>query len=325
MEGTIAVIHTRAEKIGEHVVLIGGTDEGLNGHPHHFGIIGSENVAEIPRGYADIDLLALLNGALPAQIAVGGDVIDDLRQHTAPVDGVGRGQEIAPFRQLLGQLLVGKQLLDPGLGVVEVAHHGTHTHVAALLGDHLQLLNVRHAVLGIEHQDLSLAHILEALQGSLSGVARGGHQNAHRLLLIVLPQRGGEEMGQHLQGHILEGAGGAVPQLQAVGVVVQTAHRSHLGVRELSTAVGRPGISRQLRAGEALQKPVQHIHRPLLVGHILQGLQGISRQAGQHLGSHQTSVRRQSLGNGLSRSHTQIVVSRAQIIHDCLTTLIKLL
>ena len=79
---------------------------------------------------------------LSQQVAVGGDVVDDLGQHTAPVDGVGAGEEVAPLRQFFPQAFVREQRLDAGLGIVKVADHGADAHVGALLGGHLQLLNV---------------------------------------------------------------------------------------------------------------------------------------------------------------------------------------
>ena len=84
------------------------------------------------------------------------------------------------------------------MGVVKVSHHGADADVLAVLGDHLGLLDLGHAVLGIEHQDTGLIHVLEALQRGFAGVAGGGHQDAHCLLLLIFHQRGGKEMRQHL-------------------------------------------------------------------------------------------------------------------------------
>ena len=45
-------------------------------------------------------------------------------------------------------------------------------------------------------------------------------------------------MGQHLKGHVLEGTGGAAPQLQTVGIAVQGPHRGHRRRVKLLRAVG---------------------------------------------------------------------------------------
>ena len=186
------------DKIRKDVVAVGGADQLADGHPHLFGIIGRENVAEVAGGHAHIDGIPFLDPALLQQIAVGGDVVDDLRQDTAPVDGVGGGEKEPPPRQGIPQGRIGKEPFHPCLGVVKIAYHGTDAHVVSLLSLHLKLLDIGDAVLGIEHQDTGLIHVLEALQRGFAGVAGGGHQDAHCLLLLIFHQRGGKEMRQHL-------------------------------------------------------------------------------------------------------------------------------
>ena len=125
------------DKVGEHIVLVGGANQPANGDAHGLGIIGRQDIAEIAGRDAHVDLLPLGNGALLQQITVGGSVVHNLRQHPAPVNRVGRGQEIAPLSQLSRQLFVGEKLFHPGLGIVKIAHHRAYTHVSTLLGHHL--------------------------------------------------------------------------------------------------------------------------------------------------------------------------------------------
>ena len=122
-------------------------------------------------------------------------------------------------------------------------------------------------------------------------------------------------MGQHLKRHILESAGGAVPQLQAVGVVIQRPHRGHRGGVELLRAVGGAGIVRQLLDGKLLQKVLHNVDGPLLVGHALQILQSAARQLGDIAGRQQSAVRRKPLGNGLGGGKTGGCISCAGILH----------
>ena len=217
--------------------------------------------------------------------------------------------------QLLPQLLIGEEALHAGLGVVKVAHHRADPHIGPLLGDHLELLNGGDAVLGIEHQDLGVVHIPEALQGAFSGVAGGGHQDAHRLFLLLLAQGGGEQMGQHLKGHVLEGTGGAVPQLQTVGIAVQGPHRGHRRRVKLLRAVGRVGEVCQLLHGKFIQKQLHHIDRPLLIGHILQLLQGAAGQLGQIYRGQQAAILRQALGDGLGGGELLLPVPCTDVLH----------
>ena len=44
-------------------------------------------------------------------------------------------------------------------------------------------------------------------------------------------------MGQHLQRHVLEGAGGAMPELQHMGLAVELPHRGNLGAVKLAAAI----------------------------------------------------------------------------------------
>ena len=182
VEGPVLVVHAGAEEVRQHVVAVGGADQLVHRQAHALGVVGRQDVAEVAGGHAEVHLVAHGQLAVPDQVAVGGDIVDHLGQDAAPVDGVGGGQEVAPVRQGGPDGLVGEDALHAGLGVVKVAHHGADAHVGAVLGDHLGLLDLGHAVLGVEHQDLGLGHVGEALHGGLAGVAGGGHQDAHRLV-----------------------------------------------------------------------------------------------------------------------------------------------
>ena len=57
---------------------------------------------------------------------------------------------------------------------------------------------------------------MEALHGRLAGVAGGGRQDDHVALHALGLGRRYDEAGQDAEGHILEGGGGAVVQLQHV-------------------------------------------------------------------------------------------------------------
>ena len=105
-------------------------------------------------------------------------------------------------------------MLDAGLAVVEIAAHGPHLHVVSGGGDHLLALDVAHAAIGEQHPDGNAVYALETLQGGLAGVAGGGGENADFLGDALFLLRGGEQLGQHTQRHILKGRGGAPEELQ---------------------------------------------------------------------------------------------------------------
>ena len=58
------------------------------------------------------------------QIAVRGEIVDDLRHKATPVDGVGAAEHDAPIGERLRGLAVGEDALHAGLRVVKVAVHG---------------------------------------------------------------------------------------------------------------------------------------------------------------------------------------------------------
>ena len=192
---------------------------------------------------------------------------------------------------------------------------GAHAHVVPLLGLHLQGLDRRDAVLGIKHQDFGPVHILEPLQGGLAGVPGGGHQDAHGFVLLILDQRGREQMGQDLQGHILEGRSGAMPQLQAIGILRQGFQRRHPGIVKLFPRVAGLGKGRQLLLGEILQKQLHHRHGPLAVGLAPQVLQQGGGELGEDLRGQQAAVPGQALGDGLAGAQANRLISCADILH----------
>ena len=123
-------------------------------------------------------------------------------------------------------------------------------------------------------------------------------------------------MRQHLKGHILEGAGGAVPQLQAVGILVHCAHRGHRRGIEFVRPIGGVGIVSELLHRELLQVVLHHINRPLLIGHGHQVLQGLARQFGDVEGGEQSPVLGQSLGDSLGGGVLNCIVPCADVTHS---------
>ena len=220
------VVGAGVDEVGEHAVVVAGAQQPFDGRTDLLGVPSGQDVAEVARGNAHVDGASGFDLARRHEFGIAGDVIDHLRQQPPPVDGVGAGKGDAVLvQQLLGELLVGKGVLDAGLAVVEIAAHGPHLHVVAGGGDHLLALDVAHAAIGEQHADGDAVYALETLQGGLASVAGGGHEDhelvIERSLLAQLLGAGREEVGQALQGHVLEGTRRPVPQLQDVGALVQ--------------------------------------------------------------------------------------------------------
>ena len=160
-----------------------------------------------------------------------------------------------------------------GLGVVEVALDGADRHVGALLGGHLALLHGADAVPGVKHQDAGARHVLKALQGRLARIPRSGGEDDGLLPAAGFSQGRGEEVGQNLQGHVLKGAGGAVPQLQHIHIFISVLlqrKRRRMFSPEFIGAVSLPHAFLDFRLCKIRQKIGKNPLRPALIGHLLE-------------------------------------------------------
>ena len=158
-----------------------------------------------------------------------------------------------------------KDILHAGLRIIEVPPDGAHPDVAALLCHHLCLLHRRHTPGGIEHHDPGAGHIMETLQRRLTGIAGGGGKD-HHIPGPLLPGGGAHQPGQHRQGHVLEGAGGPVVQLQHIPL-------SHRHQRRQVIAGEFSGIAGPHQPVHILKVRQQHTQNVRRHGHgiLLQG------------------------------------------------------
>ena len=189
------------------------------------------------------------------ELRVGVHVVGDLRHEAPDVDGVGAGEHGAGRGEARPQLGVGKDALDLRLGVVEVAADAGDGHVGAALAGHLQVLDVADLAVGVEDGDAGAGHVGKALEGGLAGVAGGGGHD-HDVLATALA-RHAHQARQHLQRHVLEGAGGAMVELeQPVGA--QRGERGHGGGVEVG-AVGAGDAGGDLVSGVVGEQRAQHV------------------------------------------------------------------
>ena len=208
------VVHAGVDEVGQHVVSVGGAHQFGHRQPHPPGVFPGQYVAEVARGHDEIHRFAQPDLPPKHQIAIGLEIVGHLGGQPPDVDGVGAGQPRAGGRRPAVLLVVGEYVLHAGLGVVEIAPDRANAHVAAGLGDHLGLLHVADAAVGIEYHDPRALDIVEALQRRLAGVAAGGGEDHDLLVHAQLGLGGGDQPGQHGQRHVLEGRGGAAKQLE---------------------------------------------------------------------------------------------------------------
>ena len=107
---------------------------------------------------------------------------------------------------------------------------------------HLVLLHGADAVHGIENDDPCVVNVLEAFERRLAGIAGGGYQNDRFFAVVCLFEGFCQKVRKDLQSHILEGAGGTVPQLEDI----------QLGFAEFGISHGRRVLAAELCGGVRL-------------------------------------------------------------------------
>ena len=98
--------------------------------------------------------------------------------------------------------------------VVKIALYGRDEDVFSLLCSHLETLYLAGAAVWVKYAYAGAVDVRKALQGSLAGIAGGGHEYGDFIVYALLFGRGRKKIGQQLKGEILEGGGGAVEQLK---------------------------------------------------------------------------------------------------------------
>ena len=325
-EITVAVVLAALlEEVRQHVVAVGRADELVDRQTHFLGDVRRKDVAEVARRYADVDLVALCNGACGNHIAVRRNVVRDLRRQTAPVDGVCRGQHHAVLVERCAGILIGEDALYRALCIVKVAADGYNLDVPAFLRYHLQLLHGRYAVHRIVHHNLGARYIVEAVERCLAGVTRCSDQNAGGTGFAGLAQGRSEQVRQHLQRHILERAGRTVPQLEQVLALAQLYHRCGICTAELFIGVGLGRKVRQLLRRKVGQELAENERRAALVIALRKRFPIRVGKRGKRGRAVQAAVRCDTVGDGVCRGNLALLISCAYIIHIFTTSAVVLI
>ena len=197
------------------------------------------------------------------RVAVGGEIINDLRQKAAPVNGVCAGEQHAVFIELFADFRICKNTLHAGLCVVKIALDCAHRNVFALLRVHLALLHGADALIRIKHENFGVGYVAEALQRRLTRITGGGHENHSRFIAVCLFQRPGQQMRQKLQSHIFKGAGRPVPQLQKSLAALRNAVKRRRTAGKFLFGIGTFHAFTDFLRGKLRQKIGQNAGGPL--------------------------------------------------------------
>ena len=99
MELSADIVRSRFDKIAQHVIRIGRTNQFAHGKSHFAGIIPRQNIAEISARHHKIHFVAVFNLFGRQQIAVRRKVIGNLRRESSEIDGVRARQFNTPAEQ----------------------------------------------------------------------------------------------------------------------------------------------------------------------------------------------------------------------------------
>jgi hypothetical protein len=274
-------VHAGAPRAVQDVVLVGGDRQPLRRQAHALGGIAREHVAEVAGRHRE--------GHRPARAAErrrGDEIVGQLGDDAAPVDGVD-GRQLHAVAE--GQIV--EHGLHQRLAVVEGAVDGDGVHVRLRRRRHHAPLHVGDAPLREQHDGIDALRAAERLDGRAAGVsgrrrhdgdacAAGGEDAVH-------------QARQQLHGHVLEGQGRPVEQLEHPQAAIDLHERRHGGVAE--AGVGLAGDRDQLVVGdraarERLQQRDGHFgERP--AG---EGRNGLGRQAGPRLRQVEPAVARKT-------------------------------
>ena len=221
----VGLVFPGVEEAVENVVLVRRDDKAVHGQSHLVDHPAGEDVAEVPGGDDEGDIVAVVGGKL----GEGVHVIDALGEDAHDVDRVDRGE---PHLLLEGKIT--HELLHDGLGIVEGSLDRDGIDVVRARAGHLALLQLGDAALRIEDEDLRALLPGETVDRRRAGVSRGCPEDVDRFpgpLDLFL-----EEAADELQAEILEGKARAVEQLEDKQVVGELLQRRVHRVAEIPVA-----------------------------------------------------------------------------------------
>lgn len=178
------------------------------------------------------------------------------------------------------------------------------------MGGHLQVLDLAGSVVRVEHLDLDAIQISIAGQCSLAGIAGGCHKDAGGLGAAQHLLGFHQQLRHQLQGVVLEGAGGTVPQLKGIEALTDLDRAARLAIK--GCAVGGGGGIVQEVSAVIGQKARQHLLGQFRIGKVFPALQIGLRERFRYK---QTALRCQTTDDRLLCGNAELGISGAKILH----------
>ena len=95
MEFSVSVVRSGLDKFCKNVIFIGSANEPVDRNAHFLRNKRGEDVSEITGRNGNVYLLAKRDFTAREEVAVSGNVVNNLRNESAPVNGVCDGEENA--------------------------------------------------------------------------------------------------------------------------------------------------------------------------------------------------------------------------------------
>ena len=161
-------VAARAKEFVQHVIFVGGENQAADRQAHLSGDVPRQDVAEIARGYGEVDRIAF--AARDGEVAF--EVIDDLCGDPRPVDRIDGADCVTRL-----EFGVGADRLDDVLAFVE--HALDREIVDVRIGErvHLRRLERAHPALRRQHEHRDSALAAHRVLGGTPRIAGGGAKN----------------------------------------------------------------------------------------------------------------------------------------------------
>ncbi len=278
------------------VVSVGGGDKALHRQPQRLGDQARGEVAKVAGRHADHRLGAVGFGQLGQRL----EVVANLRQQTADIDGVGGVQTNRLFQRFVVEGIFHQRLTG-----VEVAVDGDGADVAAEGAEKLFLQGADLA-LGIEDHHFNPLQPVEGVGHGGTCVTGGGGQYGD---LVICSERS-QALGHKATAKVLECQGRAVEQLKGISAIFQFDQRRREGeggVNQLAYLGGGHFVPQQVADDAGRTFGQRQVQQGIHIG-----------QRCNHLGEEEPLIATQTLTHRLREAHLFTLVLDIVKIHSSL-------
>jgi hypothetical protein len=208
------------------------------------------------------------------------------------------------------ELQVAEDLLDDALAVVEGAANRQVVDVRVGHRGHLQFLHRGDLAVRMEDEDVDAALAAHPVDRRAAGVTGGGAEDVH--VAAALAEQVFKEVAEQLQGHVLEGQGRAVEELEDVDVALLD-HRGDLRVSE--AGIGTVDQPLEVGRGDVVDEARDDLEGQFRVGQAAQCGEVAGGQTGNLFRQEQAAVFGQPHHHRLLEGNAADLAAGTEIAH----------